>query len=50
MLSTLFSERLQPEEKEKILEEDYNFVTSIEVEGGLRQMCNLSEEEFVKLL
>ncbi len=43
MLSTLFSERLQPEEKEKILEEDYNFVTSIEVEGGLRQMCNLSD-------
>lgn len=43
MLSTLFSERLQPEEKEKILEEDYNFITSIEVEGGLRQMCNLSD-------
>ncbi len=43
MLSTLFSERLQPEEKEKILETDYNFITSVEVEGGLRQMCNLSD-------
>ena len=43
MLSTLFSERLQPEEKEKILESDYSFITSIEVEGGLRQMCNLSD-------
>ena len=43
MLSTLFSERLQPEEKERILEEDYNFITSVEVEGGLRQMCNLSD-------
>ena len=39
----MFSERLQPEEKEKILETDYDFITSIEVEGGLRQMCNLSD-------
>lgn len=39
----MFSERLQPEEKEKILESDYSFITSIEVEGGLRQMCNLSD-------
>ncbi len=43
MLSTLFSERLRSEEKEKILETDYDFITSIEVEGGLLQMCNLSD-------
>ena len=43
MLSTLFSERLQPEEKEEILATEYNFETSVELEGGLRQMCNLSD-------
>lgn len=43
MLSTLFSRKLRPVEKEKILEREYGFVTSVELEGGIRQMCNLSD-------
>lgn len=43
MLSTLLSQKLTPEEKETILEEEYNFVTSVELKGGIEQMCNLSE-------
>ncbi len=43
MLSTLLSEKLLPEEKEKILFDEYDIETSKELEGGLRQMCNLSD-------
>ena len=43
MLSTLLSEKLLPEEKEKILSDEYDIETSKELEGGLRQMCNLSD-------
>ncbi len=43
MLSTLLSEKLRPEEKEKILSDKYDIDTSKELEGGLRQMCNLSD-------
>lgn len=43
MLSTLFSRKLRPVEKEAILEREYGFVTSVELEGGIRQMCNLSD-------
>ncbi|MGN1084507.1 MAG: hypothetical protein ACI4QX_05860, partial [Lachnospiraceae bacterium] len=32
-----------PEEKEKILFDEYDIETSKELEGGLRQMCNLSD-------
>lgn len=43
MLTTLLSSRLSPQEKEKILEDEYNIETTAEMEGGLQQMCNLSE-------
>lgn len=51
MLSTLFSTKLNPKEKETILERDYDIETSVEMEGGFRLMCNLSlgiEEEATK--
>ena len=43
MLTTLLSETLKPKEKEQILKEQYDFITSVELEGGLERMCNLSE-------
>lgn len=43
MLSTLLSQNLKPAKKEEILSEEYDFETSIEMEGGLRLMCNLSD-------
>ncbi len=43
LLSTLLSEKLTPKEKENRLSTDFNFETSIELEGGLRQMCNYSD-------
>ncbi|MBP3617365.1 MAG: hypothetical protein J6J38_04935 [Lachnospiraceae bacterium] len=43
MLSTLLSRKLTPKEKEKHLSTEYGFETSIELEGGLKQMCNYSE-------
>ena len=43
MLSTLLSQKLTPKEKEQRLSAEYDFETSTELEGGLRQMCNLSD-------
>jgi len=43
MLKTLLSEQLQPDEKKEILERKYKIAASVELEGGLQQMCNLSE-------
>ena len=43
MLTTLLSETLKPKEKKEILKEQYHFVTSVELEGDLERMCNLSE-------
>lgn len=43
MLSTLLSEQLTPQEKEAILEEKYHVEISVEMEGGMKLMCNLSE-------
>ena len=43
MLTTLLSSKLSPAEKEVILEEKYGIETTVEVEGGLERMCNLSE-------
>lgn len=43
LLNTLLSQRLTPEEKETLLSTEYNFETSTELEGGLKQMCNYSE-------
>ena len=43
MLSTLLSDTLTPSEKEDILEQEYNIETSVEIEGGIDGMCNLSD-------
>lgn len=43
MLSTLLSEELSPAEKEVVLGEEYGVETTVEMEGGMRLMCNLSE-------
>jgi len=43
LLDTVLSPDLKPEEKERILTEDYDIPTTMEQEGGLRHMCNLSD-------
>ena len=43
MLDTLLSPDMKPVEKEKILSDEYGIETTAELEGGLRQMCNLSD-------
>jgi len=43
LLGTVLSEKLTPKEKLKIMEEEYNIVTTVELEGGMAKMCNLSE-------
>lgn len=43
LLDTLFSPELSPLEKENILYNDYHIETTVEMEGGLREMCNLSD-------
>ena len=43
LLDTLFSQDLSPLEKENILYNDYHIETTVEMEGGLREMCNLSD-------
>ena len=43
LLNTLLSDTLTPEEKIKAIKHDYNIVTTVELEGGLATMCNLSD-------
>ena len=43
LLSIVLSDKLQPAEKKGILKQKYDIVTSVELEGGLVSMCNLSE-------
>ena len=43
LLDTLLSMELTPQEKEKIIYNDYGIETTVELEGGLREMCNLSD-------
>ena len=43
LLSTLLSDELEPNEKKQILKQEYGIATSVEMEGGLQKMCNLSE-------
>jgi len=43
LLNTVLSEELTPQEKQKIMKEEYDIVTTVELEGGLAKMCNLSE-------
>ncbi len=44
MLSVLLSDKLRPEEKETILEHEYDIETSVELKGGIEKMCNLSDK------
>lgn len=41
MLSTLFSARWKPKEKETILEQEYEIEVSVEMEGDMQAMSNL---------
>ena len=43
LLTTVLSKELTPQEKQKIMEENYDIVTTAELEGGLVRMCNLSD-------
>ena len=43
LLTTVLSEKLTPQEKQKIMKENYDIVTTVELEGGLVRMCNLSD-------
>ncbi len=43
LLSTLLSDSLKPDEKKRILTQEYDIATSVELEGGFQSMCNLSE-------
>ncbi len=43
LLSTLLSESLSPKKKTSILNEEFHIATSVELEGGLKHMCNLSD-------
>jgi len=43
LLGTLFSEKLSTNRKKEILNEGYGIVTSVKMEGGLNDMCNLSD-------
>ena len=43
LLSTVLSNNLQLSDKKNRLKQKYDIVTSVELEGGLVSMCNLSE-------
>jgi len=43
LLDTLLSPDLTPQEKENIIFHNYGIETTVELEGGLREMCNLSD-------
>lgn len=43
LLNTLLATGLKPWEKKHILEQEYGIAASVELEGGLDRMCNLSE-------
>lgn len=43
LLNTLITNEMDTSEKRRVLEQEYGIVTSVEMEGGLQKMCNLSE-------
>lgn len=43
MLSTLLSDNIKPDEKKAILENNYGIPMSVELEGEVNSMCNLSD-------
>ena len=44
LLSTLLSSKINVSDKKKILKQEFDIESSIELEGGLRTMCNLADE------
>ena len=42
-LEVIFSEKLEAKDKQEILEEEYDIIMDKDMEGRLRQMCNLSD-------
>lgn len=43
LLTMVLSEELTPEEKIERMKKEYDIVTTVELEGGLAKMCNLSD-------
>ena len=43
LLTTVLSDKLTSQEKLETMKADYNIVTTVELEGGLATMCNLSD-------
>ena len=43
LLTTVLSDTLTPEEKIETMKKKYDIVTTVELEGGLAKMCNLSD-------
>ena len=43
LLEVIFSEELEAKDKQEILEEEYDIIMDKDMEGRLRQMCNLSD-------
>ncbi len=44
LLSTLLSAKINVSDKKEILKQEFGIQTTVEVEGGLRTMCNLADE------
>ena len=44
LLSTLLSSKINVSDKKEILKQEFDIDSSIELEGGLRTMCNLADE------
>lgn len=43
LLTTVLSDTLTPEEKQKEMKEKFDIVTTVKMKGGLAKMCNLSD-------
>ena len=43
LLSTVLSKKLVPQEKIEVMKKEYDIVTTLDLEGGLAKMCNLSD-------
>ena len=46
LLNVLLSRQLSPEEKKRIIREEFGIATTVKLEGGIERMCNLSEGVF----
>ena len=43
LLTVVLSDELSPEEKLEVMHKEFDIVTTVEMEGGLVKMCNLSD-------